>query len=592
MNEYLIIPLKIKKLLILFFWFAHLSLYANGIKLFLIKDINTVKLKNKQAFKSENDAQKYLAALQQKLINDGYLEASIDNVKKQNDSLFAYLHTGKKYAINSIENHAIHAKRKLFKNHKKKTASTVFDIDNTKESVLQNLENNGYPFAKVKSDSVVLEDSVLTVKYDIDKGKFITIDSFINYGTSKLTKGFIQNYILIKSKQAYNESKIKNIDKLLQKLPYATIRQPTGVVFREDKADIKLYLDKRKVNSFDFLIGFLPGSGGKKLMITGEVRVHLQNAFKRGEEIYLEWRKLQRQSQLLDVRFNYPYLLNAPIGVNFTFYLEKRDSSSMDLAWQLGLPYITSSNNYIKGFYKYNQTFILAADTLYAKINKKLPTNLDAVYSQYGVQAYYENLDYLFSPQKGYELKLTGSIGTKKIKPNNQITTLQDGFGNFNYASLYDSIKRKSIKGDVYWLGNYYLPLGKKQKNILKFGINGGAIFNQSLLRNELIRLGGNRLLRGFDEQSILASAYNMLTLEYRLIVQRNSYFFVFMDAAYVHRKFNNTVFQDFPFGFGAGITFATKIGIFGLTYALGNQKDKPVDFRNSKLHFGYVATF
>jgi outer membrane translocation and assembly module TamA len=106
------------------------------------------------------------------------------------------------------------------------------------------------------------------------------------------------------------------------------------------------------------------------------------------------------------------------------------------------------------------------------------------------------------------------------------------------------------------------------------------------------MRIGGSRLLRGFDEQSIFASAYNITTFEYRMMILRNSYFFVFIDAAYVHRKFNNTIFQDFPFGFGAGITFETKIGIFGLTYALGQQKDKKVDFRSSKLHFGYVATF
>ncbi|HRB19886.1 MAG TPA: hypothetical protein PKZ14_07375, partial [Chitinophagales bacterium] len=370
------------------------------------------------------------------------------------------------------------------------------------------------------------------------------------------------------------------------------LKQPSIVLFRDDKADIHLYLDKRKVNSFDFLIGFLPGSNNGKILITGEVRIHLQNAFKRGEEIYLEWRKLQRQSQLLDVRFNYPFLLNAPIGINFTFNLEKRDSSSLDLNWQLGLPYITSSNNYIKGFYKYFQTIILSADTSFAKLHKKLPSNLDATYHQYGVQAYYENLDYLFSPQKGYELKLTASIGTKKIKPNNQITTLQDGFSSFDYATLYDSIKRRSVKGDIFWSGNYFLSMGKKSKHILKFSINGGAVFNRVLLKNELLRIGGSRLLRGFDEQSILASTYNIATAEYRLLIMRNSYFFIFFDAAYIHRKFNNTIFQDFPFGFGAGVTFATKIGIFGLTYALGQQKYKTVDFRNSKLHFGYVATF
>lgn len=520
------------------------------------------------------------------MIRDGYLEASVDSTRKSGDTLLAWLHVGRSYAM----------KGPVFsgsKHKKKAQAATVYDIESTRETMLRNLENNGYPFARVNLDSVVLNDSTLSYQYATDRGKLITVDSFINHGSSKLTKGYIQNYIGIKSKQPYNEARMKSIDKLLEKLPYATIRQPSAIYFRDDKADIHLYLDKRKVNSFDFLVGFLPGSNNGKILITGEARVHLLNSFRRGEEIYLEWQKLQRQSQLLDVRFNYPYLLGAPIGINFTFNLDKRDSSSLDLAWQLGLPYITHSNNYIKGFYKYFQTIVLAADTTFAKFNHKLPNNLDATYSQYGIQAYYENLDYLFNPHKGYELQLSGSIGTKKIKPNNQITSLSDPFQpDFNYASLYDSIRRKSLKGDVFWMGNYYLPMGKKQRHILKFALNGGAVFNQSLLKNELLRIGGIKLLRGFDDRSIYASAYNVATLEYRLMLMRNSYFFVFMDAAYVRRDFDNTHFQDFPFGFGAGITFETKIGIFGLTYALGQQKYQSVDFRNSKLHFGYVAVF
>lgn len=561
--------------------------YAQQIYLRIHKEKSVFKFNEKQVFKNEKEAIQFLKNTQNLLIRKGYLEASFDSTEKRQDTIYADLHFGKKYDVQIPKTE--HAKRK---NKKKISNSDIFDSEVSKEKIIQEYENNGYPFAKITSDSVDLTDSSLSIKYAIDKGNLITVDSFLNYGTSKLTKGFIQNYILIKSKQPYSESKISNIDKLLQKLPYASLKQPTSIAFRNNKADIHLYLDKRKVNSFDFLIGFLPGSNNGKILITGEARVHLQNAFKRGEEIYLEWRKLQRQSQLLDVRFNYPYLLNAPIGVNFSFNLEKRDSSSLDLTWQLGLPYITSSNNYIKGFYKYFQTIILSADTSYTKLNKQLPTNLDAVYSQYGIQAYYEQLDYLFNPQKGFELKLTGSIGTKKIKQNSQISTLQDAFGDFNYATLYDSIKRKSIKADLSWLGNYYLPLGKKKKHILKFGVNGGAVFNQNLLKNELLRIGGTRLLRGFDEQSIYANAYNVATLEYRLMVMRNSYFFLFMDAAYVYRKFNNTVFKDFPFGFGAGITFETKIGIFGLTYALGQQKYKPIDFRGSKLHFGYVVTF
>lgn len=121
---------------------------------------------------------------------------------------------------------------------------------------LKNLENNGYPFAKISTDSVQLNNNKLEFQYNIEKGKLITIDSFINYGNSKITKGFIQNYIQIKSKKPYNESKIINIDKQLQKLPYAELTAPSKILFRDDKADIHLFLKKRKVNSFDFLIQF------------------------------------------------------------------------------------------------------------------------------------------------------------------------------------------------------------------------------------------------------------------------------------------------------------------------------------------------
>jgi hypothetical protein len=44
--------------------------------------------------------------------------------------------------------------------------------------------------------------------------------------------------------------------------------------------------------------------------------------------------------------------------------------------------------------------------------------------------------------------------------------------------------------------------------------------------------------------------------------------------------------------GFGAGLTFETKAGIFGLSYAVGKQNSNPLDFRSSKIHFGYVNIF
>ncbi len=80
-------------------------------------------------------------------------------------------------------------------------------------------------------------------------------------------------------------------------------------------------------------------------------------------------------------------------------------------------------------------------------------------------------------------------------------------------------------------------------------------------------------------------------TLEPRFILDQNSYLFVFYDQSWYERNVQNYV-HDAPFGFGAGMSFGTKIGIFSLTYALGKQFNNPILFRDSKVHFGYVAYF
>ena len=38
--------------------------------------------------------------------------------------------------------------------------------------------------------------------------------------------------------------------------------------------------------------------------------------------------------------------------------------------------------------------------------------------------------------------------------------------------------------------------------------------------------------------------------------------------------------------------SFATKAGIFNISYALGRQLDNPLLFRSNKIHFGFISVF
>jgi hypothetical protein len=48
----------------------------------------------------------------------------------------------------------------------------------------------------------------------------------------------------------------------------------------------------------------------------------------------------------------------------------------------------------------------------------------------------------------------------------------------------------------------------------------------------------------------------------------------------------------DWPYGFGAGISFETSAGVFGVSLAYGKQLGNPIDFSAPKVHFGYVSLF
>jgi hemolysin activation/secretion protein len=139
-------------------------------------------------------------------------------------------------------------------------------------------------------------------------------------------------------------------------------------------------------------------------------------------------------------------------------------------------------------------------------------------------------------------------------------------------------------------IADYFIPLGGR--HVIDLGTISGYIYNQELFVNELYRIGGLKSLRGFDEESIYASAYSIGKLEYRYLLEQNSFLFVFFNAAKYENKSRTIHLNDTPFGFGAGIDFETKIGIMSVSYAFGKQFNNPIYFRNGKIHFGIVNYF
>ncbi len=450
-------------------------------------------------------------------------------------------------------------------------------LENIFEKALQICDNTGHPFADIRLDSINIDGPKVSGFIRLELNQFIKIDSIIIKGNSRISPYFINNYLGIKAGRAYQESKIVAIESRLKELPYIKSIKPYEFTFTPATSKLVLYLDNKKANQFDGVLGFLPNERTGKIEFTGQAHLKLQNALNRGELIDIDWRRLQLNSRDIKAKVTYPYLINTPLGLDLNFKLFQRDTIFIDVTQHAGLQYLLSGNNFFK-FFVNNRSLSLVSTTGLDMLST-LPEYADVKTLTYGLGVKYEQTDYRFNPRKGYRVNANVATGNKKIIKNPKIN-----------AALYEDVNLKSVlyNGDLQ--ADLFIPV--MRQSTINIGLKAAGMQTEEVFLNEAYRIGGNNSVRGFDEESIYATTYGIANLEYRFLFEQNSFLFLFGNAAWYELDTEKSYLKDTPYGFGAGVSFQTKAGIFSISYALGKQFDNPLLLRAAKVHFGIVSVF
>ncbi len=161
---------------------------------------------------------------------------------------------------------------------------------------------------------------------------------------------------------------------------------------------------------------------------------------------------------------------------------------------------------------------------------------------------------------------------------------------NGNYGNLYDSLTLNAYSFRLRGTVAKYFKMGRQ--TVFKTSMTGGWVQSPGLFRNELFQLGGFQLLRGFDDESFFASAFTVMTAEYRVLTGQNSFLFTFFDGGWVRNQSRNVNTANLLWGTGLGATVDTKSGIFNVAFAIGKREELPVNLRQLKIHFGYLNFF
>lgn len=521
-------------------------------------------------FSDSNKLVDYTQAFINLAYKRGYLEASFDSILVEDSLNFtAYFHLGKRY--NSIQlatnNDQLLFLRKNGKLNEKLLSNISFtpiELQRTLQSIHKTYTNNGYPFAKVQLRNVQFDSSMSTADLIIEEGPLVIWKELYIQGDSSISKKFISNLIEIKPGEAYKERKLNSISQRIKQLNFIREIKPAEVLFTEEGADLYIYIESVPISSINGVLGLQRDQTTDKLMFTGELKLQLINLLKRGEALNIEWRSIQPQTQALKTKLDFPFLFQTPFGISGKFNLYKKDSTFLELIGNIGVNYFLSGGSYIKAFYE------TAGSNLLSGSNGQ--TNLASVNSNnYGLGYFRRRLDYIPNPSVGSIIEFNGSVGSRKSRITDTSNVIQ--------STIYKS----SI--DL----TFFIPTFNRQT--IKISNYTSIYYAPKIYSNELFRIGGLSSIRGFNEEELRASTYSILSVEYRYLVDRNSHAFVFIDQAFYEQNQTNYI-NDYPFGFGAGFSFGTNIGIFSISYALGKQFDNPILLRDGKIHFGYIAYF
>ncbi len=542
-----------------------------------------LKLKSETTFDDSLKREEEILSIIYRYQVAGFPSINIDSTKTDNYLKTVFISIGDKYKWISIgkgnlSQDAIRLsgfKTKFFQNK----PFSFANYEKLTIKLLSYYENHGFPFASIHLDSVQISQNKVSAVIQIEKRDLFRIDTVRLIGEKVISNTYLESYIGIKKGDIYNQNLINAIRSRVSELSFLKQKRDAELIFIQDKVKINLFPEKQNANQFDGIIGFLQNEnvGKSNLILTGDVRLKLLNAFKQAELLDITAKFQPDQSQEIKLNVVYPYLFRLPLGIDARLEIFKRDTLFLDLIRELGFQYLLSGGNYVKVFVRSKNSSLLS--TSQYKNLQSLPVFADVNYTAYGISVRIENLDYRLNPRKGITLNSSVSVGNKKIKKNGDLPSI-----------LYDTLKLETSQYLITLNTDYYTPLGRR--STLRLGLNNGFLISEQIFENELFRIGGNRDLRGFDELSIPTNAFIIGTLEYRYLLEQNSFLFGFVSPAYFENFSRNQQISRFLYSIGSGISFQTKAGIFSLSYALGKQAKIPLSLQTGKIHFGLISYF
>ncbi|MCU0343325.1 MAG: BamA/TamA family outer membrane protein [Ignavibacterium sp.] len=451
------------------------------------------------------------------------------------------------------------------------------EIEYNIQQLLTEFENSGYPFAKIQISSVsIYRDSVADENYadlylNIISGDVNKIDKVEIRGNTSTKDYVIIRELRIDTAEPYMQNKIEEFPKRLNRLRFfEPVPIPQFYINAQKEGVLLVEVKEKNTNNFDGIIGYIPPRNNETSgYVTGLVNISLRNLFGTGRAASIKWNKYDRNSQELDLRYLEPWFLSFPLNINLGLYQRIQDTTYVQQKFGGSLEYLATED--------ISAAVLFATESIVPTV-RSIPvfTVYNSSSITTGANLKIDTQDDPYSPTEGIIFINSYSFSRKTINgPAEYLTPNQNTF-----------IDLQRFESSFY----FFYELFTRQ--IIAAGLNVRELRGSTFENSDLYRLGGNNSLRGYREDQFLGSRIFWSNLEYRALLTRRSYGFLFFDTGYYLRaeepELKIPKSEEFLYGFGLGLSLETALGVLRVSYALGEGDS----FSDGKIHFGVLNEF
>lgn len=448
------------------------------------------------------------------------------------------------------------------------------------EEVISNsldyLENNGYPFSSIKINSFLIEndssenESFANLNLSIEKGILGKISKIEIIGNTKTKDYVIIRELRIDSSEVYSQNRINEIPAKLNRLRFfQPIKRPIFYLNNKDEGILQLTIQEKETNNFDGVVGYVPGNDNEKGYFTGFVNISLRNLFGTGRAAAFRWEQQNRESQELEIKYLEPWLFSYPFNINLGLFQRKQDTTYVQRYFSGQIDYLASKEISAGVIFETQST--IPTDNGTSRFSVFNSTTITT-----GVNFKLDSRDDFYAPTSGVYFLNIYKYSRKSI----------NGPARFLSPDTKTEIILQKIEVDF---STFYEIFSR---HILALSVHGRELRGDSFEISDLYFLGGTNSLRGYRERQFQGNRLLWSNFEYRYLLTRRSFAFLFFDAGYFLRSEdlaqNIQNISDTKIGYGIGINLETGLGVLGVSFAMA----KGDSFSDGKIHFGILNEF